>query len=229
MSIPTILVVEDEQDILDLVDFNLRQAGFKVIKATSGVDGLREAKNHKPDLVVLDLMLPGMDGKEVCRRIRQDESIRNLPILMLTALASETDRIIGFEIGADDYMPKPFSPRELVLRVQAILRRSQETEEPSGMIRLGPLIIDSERPSVEVDGEELNLTATEFKLLHHLASRAGKVQTREVLLEEVWGYAYQGYARTVDTHIRRLRKKLGSVSNNIETIRGIGYRFREEA
>jgi two-component system phosphate regulon response regulator PhoB len=229
MSIPTILVVEDEQDILDLVDFNLRQAGFKVIKTTSGVDGLREAKNQRPDMVVLDLMLPGMDGKEVCRRIRQDESIRGIPILMLTALASETDRIIGFEIGADDYMAKPFSPRELVLRVQAILRRSQETEEPSGMIRLGALIIDSERPSVEVDGVELNLTATEFKLLHHLASRAGKVQTREVLLEEVWGYAYQGYARTVDTHIRRLRKKLGSVSDHIETIRGIGYRFREEA
>ena len=229
MSTPTILVVEDEQDILDLVDFNLRQAGFKVIKATSGMDGLREAQSQRPDLVVLDLMLPGMDGKEVCRRIRQDESIRSIPILMLTALASETDRVIGFEIGADDYMPKPFSPRELVLRVQAILRRSQENDEPTGIIRMGSLVIDSERPSVEVDREELNLTATEFKLLHYLASRAGKVQTREVLLEEVWGYAYEGYARTVDTHIRRLRKKLGPVSDNIETIRGIGYRFREEA
>jgi two-component system phosphate regulon response regulator PhoB len=228
MSKPTVLVVEDERDILDVVEFNLNQAGCRVLRATNGVDGLRLAMRDRPDLLVLDLMMPGMDGKEVCRRLRQNESTRSLPILMLTALAGETDRVIGFEIGADDYMTKPFSPRELVLRVQAILRRTKEPDRSSVPIRLGELVIDPEKPSVSIQDDEINLTATEFKLLHHLASNAGKVQTREVLLEKVWGYAYQGYARTVDTHIRRLRKKLGTISENIETVRGIGYRFKEE-
>ena len=227
MSKTTVLVVEDERDILDLLDFNLRQAGHKVIKALDGTEGLRLALAENPDVVVLDLMLPGMDGKEVCRRLRQSESTRGTPVLMLTALASETDRIIGFELGADDYLTKPFSPRELVLRVQAILRRTEEVSEPSGVLRLNQLVIDPDRHSVEAQGQELVLTATEFRLLHHLARHAGKVQTREVLLDKVWGYAYEGYARTVDTHVRRLRKKMGPLSDFIETVRGIGYRFKD--
>ncbi|MFH1036004.1 MAG: response regulator transcription factor [Pseudomonadota bacterium] len=228
MSKPVVLVVEDERDILDLVDFHLRQAGYQVLKAPDGLQGLRLAQEQRPDLLVLDLMLPGLDGKELCRRLKQSEATRAIPVLMLTALASETDRIIGFEIGADDYLTKPFSPRELVLRVQAILRRLGEPESGQPLLRLGGLSIDLDRHAVEVDGQAVELTATEFRLLHRLASQVGRVQTREALLEQVWGYAYQGYARTVDTHIRRLRGKLGSMSEQVETVRGIGYRWREE-
>ncbi len=229
MSKPTVLVVEDERDILEVVDFNLRQAGCKVLKAADGLEGLRLAQSESPDLVILDLMLPGLDGKEVCRRLRQGEATRPIPILMLTALASKTDRIIGFELGADDYLTKPFSVRELVLRVQAILRRTLEPAAGGGRLSLGELVIDPERHRAEAAGRDLELTATEFRLLHHLATHAGKVQTREVLLERVWGYAYEGYARTVDTHVRRLRKKLGDLAGLIETVRGIGYRFQEPA
>jgi len=228
MAKATVLVVEDEKDIIDVVDFNLQQAGYRVLKATDGAEGLRLARDQSPDLLVLDLMLPVMDGKEVCRRLKQGEDTREIPVLMLTALASETDRIIGFEIGADDYLTKPFSPRELVLRVQAILRRSQEPASDAAPLNLPGLTIDPARHVALADQEELDLTATEFKLLHYLAAHAGKVQTREVLLARVWGYAYEGYARTVDTHVRRLRKKLGTLAERIETVRGIGYRFREE-
>ncbi|MBU4565403.1 MAG: response regulator transcription factor [Desulfarculus sp.] len=228
MAKATVLVVEDEKDILDVVDFNLRQAGYRVLKATDGAEGLRLAKHENPDLVVLDLMLPGMDGKEVCRRLKAGEDTRGIPVLILTALSGETDRIIGFEIGADDYLTKPFSPRELALRVQAILRRSQEPVVDTGHLEIAGLSIDPERHMAQAGDEELDLTATEFKLLHYLAAHAGKVQTREILLSRVWGYAYEGYARTVDTHIRRLRKKLGLLAYRIETVRGIGYRFREE-
>lgn len=224
---PTVLIVEDEQDILDLLDYNLKIAGFRVLKADNGVQGLAMAKKELPDIVVLDLMLPGLDGKEVCRQIRQNEATRSIPVVMLTAKADEVDRIIGFEIGADDYMTKPFSPRELVLRVQAILRRTTEPPAPSTRLSFPGLEIDVDKHRVIVDHDEVELTATEFKLLHHLASRAGRVQSRDVLLDEVWGYPYEGYARTVDTHIRRLRKKMGSQQDRIETIRGIGYRFRE--
>ena len=228
MAKATVLVVEDEKDILDVVDFNLRQAGYRVLKATDGAEGLRLARHDNPDLVVLDLMLPGMDGKEVCRRLKAGEDTRGIPVLMLTALSGETDRIIGFEIGADDYLTKPFSPRELALRVQAILRRSQEPVVDTGHLDIAGLSIDPARHLAQAEGCELDLTATEFKLLHYLAAHAGKVQTREILLSRVWGYAYEGYARTVDTHIRRLRKKLGELADRIETVRGIGYRFREE-
>ncbi len=229
MEKATILIVEDEGDILDLLDFNLTRAGFKVVKTQDGGDGLRLAQERLPDLVVLDLMLPGMDGKEVCRRLKQGQATRGIPVLMLSALSSETDRVVGLELGADDYLTKPFSPRELVLRVQAILRRTVEPDTPAGILRLDSLVVDPERHAVEVDGQAIDLTATEFRLLHRLASQAGKVLTREVLLEQVWGYAYEGYARTVDTHIRRLRKKLGPLSQRVETVRGIGYRFSEDA
>jgi len=224
----TILVVEDERDILDVVSYNLQQAGYRVLRAEDGLEGLRAAERERPDLVILDLMLPKMDGKEVCRRIRQTDATRSIPILMLTAKADEVDRVIGFEIGADDYLTKPFSPRELVLRSQAILRRMQEQTAPGGVLRFAGLVIDPEKHRAEVDGREVDLTATEFRLLHHLAVNEGKVQSREGLLDRVWGYSYEGYARTVDTHVRRLRQKLGSSRDRIETIRGLGYRFREE-
>jgi two-component system, OmpR family, phosphate regulon response regulator PhoB len=225
----TILVIEDERDILDLVAYNLTQTGFRVLRAEDGVDGLRMAEREKPDLIVLDLMLPRMDGKEVCRRIRQVEATRTIPVIMLTARVEEVDRIIGFEIGADDYITKPFSVRELVLRVQSILRRARGKEAPATVLRFAGLTIDPERHRVEVENEEVPLTALEFRLLFHLAANAGKVQPRDTLLDRVWGYAYEGYARTVDTHVRRLRQKLGPARDRIETIRGTGYRFREES
>lgn len=228
MNAAAVLVIEDERDILDVIDFNLRQAGFKVLRAGDGAEGLRLAMTQRPDIVLLDLMLPGLDGKEVCRRLRGGKITRNMPIVMLTALAGETDRIIGLELGADDYITKPFSPRELVLRVKAVLRRTRERADDSGPLRKGALAIDPVRHSVELDGAELTLTVTEFRLLERLVRHAGMVQTREVLLEKVWGYAYEGYARTVDTHIRRLRQKLGPLQDKIETVRGVGYRFREE-
>ena len=225
---PTVLVVEDEQDILDLVEYNLAEEGFKVIRAEDGLTALEKVQRERPDAVVLDLMLPGLDGKEVCRRIRQDEDTRHIPVIMLTARADEIDRIVGLELGADDYLTKPFSPRELVLRVKALMRRTRPEPEAPSTLRFPGLTIDPDRHRVEVEGGYVELTATEFKLLHHLASRTGRVQTREMLLDEVWGYPYEGYARTVDTHVRRLRKKLGNQKDRVETIRGVGYRFREE-
>lgn len=225
---PTVLIVEDEQDILDLIEYNLVQNGFDAITTTNGQAALDIVRKDKPDLVILDLMLPGMDGKDVCRAIRQDDAVRHTPVIMLTARAEEVDRIVGFELGADDYMTKPFSPRELILRVKAIMRRTTSAPEAPVSLKFPGLVIDPERHKVEVEGQEIILTATEFKLLNHLASRTGRVQTREMLLDEVWGYPYEGYARTVDTHIRRLRKKLGPLKECIETIRGVGYRFREE-
>jgi DNA-binding response OmpR family regulator len=222
----TVLVVEDEEDILELVAYNLERAGMRVLRARNGVEAMALLPREKPDLVVLDIMLPKMDGKEVCRRIRQDERTRSIPVVMLTALAEEVDRVVGFELGADDYVTKPFSPKELVLRVQAILRRIREPRAGQEMIRLPGILIDPEGFRVEVEGQELALTATEFRLLYQLASHAGKVLSREVLLERAWGYSYEGYARTVDTHVRRLRQKLGRARDRIETLRGLGYRFR---
>ncbi|MBU2551497.1 MAG: response regulator transcription factor [Proteobacteria bacterium] len=224
-----VLVVEDEPDLLDLIEYNLSQAGFQVFRSTNGLDALEMIRKKKPDLVVLDLMLPGLNGKEVCLRLRADGETRNLPIVMLTAKAEEVDRIVGFEIGADDYLTKPFSHRELILRIRAVLKRSQGEATQPVSLHFPGLIIDPDRHRVEIQGDEIDLTATEFKLLIHLAGRAGRVQTREMLLDEVWGYPYEGYARTVDTHIRRLRKKMGPQKEYIETIRGVGYRFREKA
>lgn len=228
MAAQTILVVEDETDILDLVAFNLEQAGYRVLKATDGLEALRLTREEHPDLMVLDLMLPHLEGKEVCRRLRQAEETRDLPVIMLTARAEETDRIVGFEIGADDYLTKPFSPQELVLRVKAVLRRTQAPPAEEKLLRFPGLVLDQERHRVEVEGREIELTATEFRLLFHLAANPGRVQTREVLLDRVWGYTFEGYSRTVDTHIRRLRQKLGPLRDLIQTVRGVGYRFREQ-
>jgi len=226
-----ILVIEDEPDILELAAFNLQQAGFAVERAADGETGLRQAAADPPDLVVLDLMLPGIDGFEVCRLLKQDEATRRIPVLMLTARAEEVDRIVGLELGADDYVVKPFSPRELILRIKAILRRSQSARvepEAEEVIRIGPLRIDPGALVATLHDRPLELTATEFRLLLTLAQRRGRVQTRQELLRTVWEYEYEGYARTVDTHVRRLREKLGEAAALIETVRGFGYRCRRE-
>jgi len=229
MNIPNrILIIEDEKDIVDLLIYHFEQAGFSASIALDGPIGLEKAKKERPDLVILDLMLPGMDGKDVCRALKSDPLTRSIPILMLTAKSEEMDRVIGFELGAEDYVTKPFSPRELVLRIKAILRRKQTPEERKKLIQAGELSIDLDRHSVSIRGKPVRLTSTEFKLLYELACSPGRVKTREVLLDRVWGYTYEGYARTVDTHIRRLREKLGSMGDWIETVRGLGYRFREE-
>ncbi len=224
----SILIVEDEKDIVDLIAYHLKQSGFSVLTAMDGASGLERARKERPGLIVLDLMLPEMDGKDVCRALKSDPLTRPIPILMLTAKAEEMDRVIGFELGADDYVTKPFSPRELVLRVKAILRRKETPKEGEKRIQIGDLLIDVERHQVFIKQNPVALTSTEFKLLLELASKRGRVQTREQLLERVWGYTYEGYARTVDTHIRRLREKMGPSGDCIETIRGVGYRFREE-
>ncbi len=226
-----ILIIEDEPDILELAAFNLQQAGFAVERAADGETGLRQAAADPPDLVVLDLMLPGIDGFEVCRLLKQDEATRRIPVLMLTARAEEVDRIVGLELGADDYVVKPFSPRELILRIKAILRRSQSARvepEAEEVIRIGPLRIDPGALVATLHDRPLELTATEFRLLLTLAQRRGRVQTRQELLRTVWEYEYEGYARTVDTHVRRLREKLGEAAALIETVRGFGYRCRRE-
>jgi len=223
-----ILIVEDEKDISGLVEYHLNQSGFAVVAATDGTSALEKVKKSHPILVILDLMLPDMDGKDICRALKTDLHTRAIPILMLTAKAEEIDRIIGFELGADDYVTKPFSPRELVLRVKTILKKREADQEAVKVIRIGDLLIDLDRHSVSLSNKAVQLTSIEFKLLVQLASKRGRVQTREYLLNQVWGYTYEGYARTVDTHIRRLREKLGPYADHIETLRGVGYRFREE-
>ncbi len=228
VDMKSILIVEDEKDIVDLISYHLSQSGFSVITALDGPSGLERAKKERPGLVILDLMLPGMDGKDVCRALKSNPLTQSIPILMLTAKTEEVDRVIGFELGADDYVTKPFSPRELVLRVKAILRRKEAPAEGEKMIRIGELLVDIDRHQVSIKNNPVQLTSTEFKLLVELASNRGRVQTRERLLDKVWGYTYEGYARTVDTHIRRLREKLGKTGDLIETLRGVGYRFREE-
>jgi two-component system, OmpR family, phosphate regulon response regulator PhoB len=228
---PRILIVEDEPDILELAAYNLTQAGFAVDKAEDGETGLKRATEARPDLIVLDLMLPGIDGFEVCRRLKQAEATRHIPVLMLTARAAEIDRVVGLELGADDYVVKPFSPRELVLRIRAILRRSHGAGEPQAdgdILATGPLSIEPGAFRVTLRGQPLQLTATEFKLLLALVQRRGRVHSRRQLLRAVWDYEFEGYARTVDTHIRRLREKLGEDAALVETVRGVGYRFRGE-
>jgi two-component system phosphate regulon response regulator PhoB len=228
LSIETVLVVEDEKDIVDLIEHHLRQSGFSVITALDGPSGLERAKKEHPSFIILDLMLPEMGGKDICRALKSNPSTQSIPILMLTAKAEEVDRIVGFELGADDYVTKPFSPKELVLRVKAILRRKEIPPEGAKIIRIGDLLIDIDRHHVSVKKSPLRLTSTEFKLLVELASKKGRVLSRGHLLDKVWGYTCEGYARTVDTHVRRLREKMGPSGELIETIRGVGYRFREE-
>lgn len=222
----SILVVEDDKDIAELIAYNLKAAGFQTSVTPDGTSALKSIEEKPPRLIVLDLMLPDMDGIEVCKYLRANEPTKNIPVVIVTAKGEEIDRLVGFELGADDYIVKPFSPRELVLRIKAIFRRLKPPIEEK-IIRIEGLILDVERHLVRAGDEEIDLTATEFKLLLELMKNQGRVQTREVLLNKVWGYTFEGYERTVDTHIRRLRKKLGESSELIETVRGVGYKVRE--
>jgi phosphate regulon transcriptional regulator PhoB len=221
-----VLVVEDEPDIRRLVVLHLESDGFRCRTAANGLDALREAKANVPDLVVLDLMLPGLDGLEVCRRLRGDASTAGVPIIMLTAKSDEVDRVVGLEVGADDYVAKPFSPKELVARVRAVLRRARPSQ-PTRVLTVGPVTLDPERHAVKLDGKALQLTPKEFDLLQALLEAAGRVLSREYLLNHVWGYARADEieSRTVDVHVRRLRGKLGDAGNRIATIKSVGYRF----
>jgi len=224
---PRILVVEDEPDVVELLEFNLRGAGFEVVSAGDGAEALKKAREQTPALVILDLMLPEVDGLEVCKILRRHPATAAIPIIMLTAKASEIDRVLGLELGADDYVTKPFSPRELVLRVKALLRRGATVEKKEDVLHLGELVIDIPRHSVIAQGKPVDLTATEFKLLTTLAQRRGRVQSREQLLQDVWEYDNLIDTRTVDTHMRRLREKLGKAARFLDTVRGVGYRFVE--
>lgn len=218
-----ILIVEDERDIADLVGFNLQRAGYEVLKAHDGVEGTAMALRERPDLILLDLMLPGRDGYSVFRELRRDTRTMNTPVIMLTARAQTEDRIQGLEAGADDYLTKPFSPKELMLRVQAILKRA---EAPPGAVDFtyGPFRFDKNSLKFYLDNEPADLTATEFKLLLFLCERSGKSQDRNDLLRSVWGYSDATHSRTLDTHMKRLRQKLGTHGSWVETVRGVGYR-----
>ncbi len=225
-----ILLVDDEADIVELLEYNLRQAGYTVVTTRDGASALAEIRRQRPDLILLDLMLPDIPGTEVCRRLRRDAATSTIPVMMITARSEEIDRVVGFEIGADDYVVKPFSPRELILRIGAVLRRTStpEKQTPGERFRIGTLEIDVPQHRVTVDDEEIVLTALEFKLLYDLVSRPGRVQTRDSLLERVWGYVPGVETRTVDTHVKRLREKLGSAKGAIETVRGVGYRVKTD-
>lgn len=227
----SVLVVEDEEDIRNLVALNLRRAGFTVLTAGDGKTALSLAREHVPPVVLLDLMLPDMSGTEICQELRKDNATRGVYVIMVTARTEESDRITGFEVGADDYVPKPFSVRELVLRVQAASRRmARKPAAPSPVestvLDLGELRVDNAAHRVWVQGEELELTSTEYKLLLHLAQNAGRLCSRGELLKEVWELPPSLNTRTVDTHVKRLRQKLRAASSYIETVRGAGYRFR---
>jgi DNA-binding response OmpR family regulator len=211
-----------------VLGFRLREAGFAPILAKDGARAITAARDERPALIVLDLMLPEVDGLEVCKILRRDPATAGIPILMLTARAAEMDRVLGLELGADDYVTKPFSPRELVLRIRKLLARAKAAEEPVAHLRFNELEIDAARHAVTVGGRPVELTATEFRLLEILARRRGRVQTRDRLLQDVWGYENPIDSRTVDTHMRRLREKIGAASDYLETIRGVGYRFRAE-
>lgn len=226
-----ILIVEDEPDILRLVEFNLKAAGYQTIKATTGKEALEKARSERPHLVLLDLMLPDIRGTEVCVQLKNDPRTASIPIVMLTAKSEEVDRVVGFELGVDDYIAKPFSPRELALRVRAILRRGKSggSEDDQGeVIRFGEIEVDTGRHRVFVNGEELQLTHLEFRLFTTFLKRRGRVQSRDTLLNDVWDMNAAVTTRTVDTHVKRLREKLGDAGRYIETVRGIGYRFQED-
>ncbi|MDF9407017.1 MAG: Alkaline phosphatase synthesis transcriptional regulatory protein PhoP [Pelotomaculum sp. PtaB.Bin013] len=233
---PVIMVVDDEKHILELVRFNLEREGYQVISAADGAQCLELARTQSPDLIVLDVMLPEIDGLEVCRELRKNTKTKNIPIIMLSAKAEELDRVLGLEIGADDYVTKPFSPRELVARIKARLRNVRHEKErknestKKSLMDFGRLVIDEDRFDVYVDGIKQEFTLKEFELLRFMARRPGKVFSREQLLESVWGYDYLGDTRTIDVHIRHIRQKLEHLPEGprlIETVRGVGYRFKE--
>jgi two-component system phosphate regulon response regulator PhoB len=222
-----ILIADDEPEAVELVAFNLKQAGFDVVTAADGEEALKKARAQLPALVVLDVMMPELDGLEVCKMLRRDPATAAIPIILLTAKAAEIDRVLGLELGADDYLTKPFSPRELVLRIKKILERGQSRPAAAEKFKFGDLLIDVPRHRVSWRGKAFELTATEFKLLTVLAQRRGRVQSRDQLLRDVWEYDSLIDTRTVDTHMRRLREKLGPAAKYLDTVRGVGYRFVE--
>ena len=222
-----ILVVEDESDIRELVCLHLEKSGFETSSASDGQEAFRKIQKSRPHLIVLDLMLPEMDGKELAKLLKAREETKEIPIVMLTAKTEEVDRIVGFELGADDYISKPFSPRKLVLRVKAVLKRSEKkSTESAPLLRVGELEIDENNFQARLKGKPVDLTKTEFSLLLELVKAKGRLKTREVLLEAVWGFDSYGDSRTIDTHLSRLRQKLGKIGERIETVRGMGFRFR---
>lgn len=224
-----ILVVEDDPDIVNLLKYHLEEEEFKVSVAEDGEAGLKKARADKPAMILLDLMLPKMSGLDVCRILKGDKETRSIPILMLTAKAEEVDRVVGLELGAEDYVTKPFSPREVMLRIKAILKRMESAAEEKEEISEGGLYIHVPRREVKIKNKEVTLTKTEFNLLLTLVRGKGRVQTREILLNQVWGYDSSVDTRTIDTHMRRLREKMGPLAKHFETIRGVGYRYLEEA
>ena len=223
-----ILIIEDERDIQDLVRHYLEKDGFRTRTASDGAAGLTAARQEHPDLIVLDLMLPGLDGLELCKKLRADPATALTPVIMLTAKAEESDKIVGLELGADDYLTKPFSPKELVARIKALLRRAERREADPKPYTYGPLRLDTVRHEVTVDGQEISLTAKEFGLLEQLPRNKGRVLTRDVLLNTVWGYDYHGTTRTVDVHIRRLKQKAPLLDKAIVSVKALGYKLRDE-
>lgn len=224
-TLARILVIEDERDLQRILEYNLRKAGHEVAQAFQGSEGLKEVQKARPDLILLDLMLPDLSGIEVCRTLKADLRTREIPIMMVTAKGEEIDRVIGFELGAEDYIVKPFSVRELLLRIQAVLRRLHVKPSEGAFIEFGHLKMDPEAHRTWVEGREVQLTSLEFRLLMTLLERRNRVQTRAMLLEDVWGLPEERDVRTVDTHVKRLREKLGVAQSYIETVRGTGYRF----
>jgi two-component system, OmpR family, alkaline phosphatase synthesis response regulator PhoP len=224
-----ILVAEDDPDIASLLAHYLQRAGFEPDMVSSGRDVLPRIKKAPPDLLLLDIMLPGLDGLEVCRSVRNDEHTASIPIIMVTAKGEESDRIVGLELGADDYITKPFSPNEVIARIRALLRRAQRVGPPDGRLTYGPLTVDVDRHVVRVDADEVKLTAKEFLLLQYLMQHRGRVLSRDLLLSDVWGYSYTGGTRTVDVHVRRLREKVPFLTDAIVTVKQFGYKLVEPA
>jgi len=226
----TILIVEDEKDIVKMLDYNLKKEGFKTLSTNDGEDALDLATRECPDLIILDLMLPGIDGLEVCKTLKKENRTASIPIIMLTAKSQETDKIVGLELGADDYVTKPFSPRELIARIKAVLRRAKDKDNPLEVLKMGDLIIDLSKIAVSVKNKPIELTAKEFELLKTLIKAKGRVLSRDYLLDSIWGFdnAVEIQTRTVDVHIRTLRKKLKSEARRIVTVKNYGYRFEYE-
>jgi two-component system alkaline phosphatase synthesis response regulator PhoP len=221
-----LLIIEDERDIVQALEYNLKKEGYSVSKAYDGIQGLKLIKDLSPDLIILDLMLPGVDGLEICRQVKKDPKTENLPVIMLTAKGAEADKVVGLEVGADDYIVKPFSMRELIARVRAVLKRyGKKIKETASLIKFPDLTIDSEKHEVKAAGKIIELTAKEFALLKFLAENQGRVFSREQLLDQVWGIEAAIETRTVDVHMRRLREKLGKAGKHLITLRGVGYKF----
>ncbi|MBO1263604.1 response regulator transcription factor [Proteiniclasticum sp. SCR006] len=230
MTKDKVLIIDDEEHIVELIRYNLENAGYDAVEAYNGVDGIKAAKNEKPTLILLDVMLPMMDGLEVCRKLRKDDTTKHIPIIMLTAKSEEIDKILGLELGADDYITKPFSVRELLARIKAVLRRTGSELEETSVFSFSDVTIDYDKHLVTKNNVKVDLTLKEYELLDILIKNRGKVLKRDLLLDKIWGYEYVGETRTVDVHIRHLRQKLEDDDKNpvyIETVRGIGYRFND--